>query len=78
MAPKCVSRSVDWLTYLYVRYARSYSRKATFLHPFCLGLARFTNLLRNIKSFRIFSIPVHIGFKGAFLWDTDIGGLFRG
>ena len=32
MAPKCVSRSADWLTYLYVRYARSCSRKASGIH----------------------------------------------
>ena len=32
MAQKCVSRSVDCLTYVYVRYGRSYSRKASGIH----------------------------------------------
>ncbi|OHE73821.1 MAG: hypothetical protein A2Y14_01950 [Verrucomicrobia bacterium GWF2_51_19] len=44
MAQKCVSRCADWLTYFYVRYARSCSRKATFLHPFSQRSLQMNNL----------------------------------
>jgi len=44
MAQKCVSRCAVCLTYLYVRYGRSYSRKATFLHPFLHRSLQMNNL----------------------------------